>query len=493
VEGILSRQRFDGSFGLWSAQGEPEYWTSAYAVEALLRARAAGAAVAPAGLEAALAQLSLMLEDTSADTPEEYASQAARLHALSLAGRPRLGAARRLMENLDALPTPLARAQLGSALARAGDAERAERAFAAALAAPARRDWLYDYGSAARDALAVLVLAQESALPAPLLATLRGRLPGPELTPALASTQEMGWAVLAAATLGQDARPLRAMLDGAPVPARRLDLAGPAVLRNAGEAVLPVQLSVTGTPIEALPAGRNAMTIRRRFLDSEGMALNLETLRAGQSFILALEGRAETGQAHLAMLSQGLPAGWEVVARLGPGAVPGFPGLGELGLADATPALDDRVAAAVTFSPELRSFTLAVRLRAVTAGRFELPGAELSTCTAPPSSPARRAPASRCCRRLEVRHKTILPGGAGGPPPHPPPGIRPRLRLGRPPRTHEDQRPDGAPAKLRSGFVGITAAPAAAAASRASPAPARRASPPRRPAPHRASARHRPR
>ena len=282
------------------------------------------------------------------------------------------------MENLDALPTPLARAQLGSALARAGDAERAERAFAAALAAPARRDWLYDYGSAARDALAVLVLAQESALPAPLLATLRGRLPGPELTPALASTQEMGWAVLAAATLGQDARPLRAMLDGAPVPARRLDLAGPAVLRNAGEAPLPVQLSVSGTPVEALPAGRNAMTIRRRFLDSEGMALNLETLRAGQSFILALEGRAETGQAHLAMLSQGLPAGWEVVARLGPGAVPGFPGLGELGLADATPALDDRVAAAVTFSPELRSFTLAVRLRAVTAGRFELPGAELS-------------------------------------------------------------------------------------------------------------------
>ena len=43
------------------------------------------------------------------------------------------------------------------------------------------------------------------------------------------------------------------------------------------------------------------------------MNLNLDTLRDGQGFILALEGRAETGQAHLAMLSQGLPAGWEGV------------------------------------------------------------------------------------------------------------------------------------------------------------------------------------
>ena len=378
VEGILSRQRYDGSFGLWSAQGEPEYWTSAYAVEGLLRAKAAGAAVATAGLDSALDNLASLLEDTSADTPEEYAAQAARLHALSLAGRPRLGAARRLMENLDALPTPLARAQLGAALARAGDGERAERAFAAALAAPARRDWIYDYGSATRDALAVQALAQEAQMPAPMLATLRGRLPGPELTPALASTQEMVWAVLAAAALGQDQRPVRALRDGAPVMARRLDLAGPALLRNPGEAPLAVQLSVTGTPAEALPAGRNAMTLRRRFLDAEGMALNLDTLRAGQSFILALEGRAETGQAHLALLSQGLPAGWELVARLGPGVVPGFPGLGELGTADATPALDDRVAAAFTLSPEVRAFSLAVRVRAVTAGRFELPGAELS-------------------------------------------------------------------------------------------------------------------
>ena len=374
VESVLAKQRFDGAFGLWSAQGEPEYWTGAFATEALLRARAAGAAVPDAALEAALGHLSEMLESTSADTAEEWAAQAARLHALSLAGRPRLGAARRLLEALDNLPTPLARAQLGAAFARAGDAERAGRAFAAALAAPARRDWIYDYGSAARDALAVAALAREAGLDLP---AARARLPGPELTPALASTQEAAWAVLAAAALGQDARPLRATLDGAPAP-RRFGLPAPATLRNAGEAPLPVLLSVTGIPAEAPPAGRAGMTVRRRFVALDGTALNLDTLRQGTDFILVIEARAETGQRHLAMIQQGLPAGWEVLARLGPGAVPGFPGLGELGAADALPALDDRVAAAVTLTPEAREFRLAVRLRAVTAGRFELPGAEVA-------------------------------------------------------------------------------------------------------------------
>ncbi|MBS7812485.1 alpha-2-macroglobulin [Roseococcus pinisoli] len=377
VDGILSRQRYDGSFGLWSAQGEPEFWTSAYAAEALIRARTAGATVATAALDAALDDLATRLEDTTANEPTEFAAQAARLNALSLAGRHRLGAARRLMESLDRLPTPLARAQLAAAFARAGDNDRAQRAFAAALAAPARRDWLYDYGSAARDAMAVLVLLKEAQAPAAMIQQATERLPGPELTPAAASTQEAAWAVLAAASLGRDGRPVRAAFDGNAAP-RVFNATAGGVLRNLGDAPLPVTLTVTGIPTEALPAGRNAMTIRRRFLDLQGMELNLDQLRSGTSFLMVIEARAESGQEHLAMISQGLPAGWEIQARLGPGAVPGLPGLGELAEPDATPALDDRVAAAVTFNAERRDFRLAVRLRAVTAGRFELPGAEVA-------------------------------------------------------------------------------------------------------------------
>ncbi|WP_027283983.1 alpha-2-macroglobulin family protein [Rubritepida flocculans] len=377
VEAVLAKQRFDGGFGLWSAQGEAEPWASAYAVEALWRARAAGAAVPEAALESALAHLAEALEEGSPSRPEEFAAQAARLHALSLAGRHRLGAARRLLERLERLPTPLARAQLAASFARAGDMERAERAFAAALADPARRDWLADHGSAARDALALLVLAREAGLPAAQQQTALERLPGPEFTPALASTQEQAWAVLAAATLGRDGRPVRAALDGRPLAGRSVEVTGGGVLRNLGDAPLPMQIALQGIPREAAPAARQQMSIRRRFVDLNGMALNLDTLRVGQQFLLVLDARAESGQEHMAMLSQGLPAGWEIVARYPAGPVPGFPGLGELSEADAQPALDDRFAAAVTFAEGRREARLAVRIRVVTAGRFELPGAEV--------------------------------------------------------------------------------------------------------------------
>ena len=56
-----------------------------------------------------------------------------------------------MAEQISSLPTPIAKAQLAAALALAHDQPRAEVAFAAALAAPARRWWAYDYGTALRD------------------------------------------------------------------------------------------------------------------------------------------------------------------------------------------------------------------------------------------------------------------------------------------------------------------------------------------------------
>ncbi|MFZ4409992.1 MAG: alpha-2-macroglobulin family protein [Paracraurococcus sp.] len=380
AETVLGKQRFDGSFGLWSAQGEPEWWTGAYATEALLRARTAGAAIPDAALDQALQAIAEQAEDVSPDRAEEFAAQAYRLHVLSLGGKPRLGAARRLLEQLDALPTPLARAQLGAAFARAGDRPRAEQAFAAALAAPARQAWLYDYGSAARDALAVAVLLKESGVLPERLPEWLGRLPGPELAPAMANTQEQAWAVAAAATLGRDGRPVRVAVNGraeAPAPQLAVALAAAGTARNLGDAPLWAAVSVTGIPAQPAPAGRAGMRITRKFLDLSGQPVNLDTLRQNQVFVLLLEGRAESGQAQRAIVQQGLPAGWEIVGRLAAGEVAGMPWLGVLSETMATPALDDRFAAALELTPEAPEFRLAVRLRAVTAGRFELPGAQV--------------------------------------------------------------------------------------------------------------------
>ncbi len=135
------------------------------------------------------------------------AAQAYRLYVLALAGKGRPGAARVMAERINALPTPLAKAQLGAALALAHDQPRAEAAFAAALAAPARKWWAFDYGTALRDQAAIAVLLKESGLPGDRLARLIEAMPGADLSPDTLSTQEQAWAAAAAAVLSRNGAP----------------------------------------------------------------------------------------------------------------------------------------------------------------------------------------------------------------------------------------------------------------------------------------------
>jgi uncharacterized protein YfaS (alpha-2-macroglobulin family) len=283
------------------------------------------------------------------------------------------------MESVGDMPTPLSLAQLGAVFARGGDRARAEQAFNAALSNLGRRWWSFDYGTAQRDALAVASLLKESGLLADRLATLMGALPGQNFTPENTSTQEQAWAVLAAARLGQGMRPIEASLDGVVLPAAAVivaPLSGPARLRNLGPTTVWQMTATIGIPREALPAARQGLRVTRQFHALDGSALNLDTMRAGDGFILVLEARADADDRHQLLLQQGLPAGWEITGRFGAGEVSGLPWLGALTTIDSQPALDDRFAAAVTLEGEGRVARIAVRLRAVTAGSFELPGAE---------------------------------------------------------------------------------------------------------------------
>ena len=380
VSSVLDRQRFDGGFGLWSAGGEAEAWLTSYAIDFLLRAKAAGATVPE---QALIDAMKFLREATDEDVsePDSMAAQAYRLYILARAGQGRAGAARVLMESLDKLPTPLAKAQLGAALFLAHDQPRAEAAFTAALAAPARKYWHKDYGTALRDQLAIVVLLKETGILPQRLTALMATLPGANLQPGALSTQEQAWALAAAAVLGKDGQPVRLRLDGKDLPAApsiSTALTGPATVRNLGDRPVWQSVSVTGVPLEAPPAARAGMRVSRKFLNEDGTPLDLDTLRQNTTFILVLEGRAEDGQDHQALAVQGLPAGWEIVGRFNEGAVPGMAWLEKISSTQAQPAADDRYAAVVALDQKDAGFRVAVRLRAVTPGVFELPGAELS-------------------------------------------------------------------------------------------------------------------
>lgn len=376
---VLDRQRFDGGFGLWSANGEAEPWLSAYATEVLLRARPSGA-VPEGAMADAIKYLAGAYTDLP-DTPEGRASKAYSLYVLALAGQPKAGAARLLGEDLDALPTPLARAQLGAAFALSNDRPRAEAAFAAALASPARAYWDTDRGTALRDQAAMTLLLKESGLLADRLPDLIARLPGADLRAETISTQEQAWIAAAGVVLGRDGRPVRVAFDGAvapPAPIVERVLTGPGRLRNLGELAVYETVSTTGVPTEAPTAQRAGMRVTRKFFTTTGEVQNLDQLRQNTVFVLLFEGRADDAQDHRALLMQGLPAGWEIAGRLTAGKTIGMPWLGDLTETEAQPAADDRFAATINLTVDEPGFRIAVRLRAVTPGRYEMPGATLS-------------------------------------------------------------------------------------------------------------------
>ncbi|HME23640.1 MAG TPA: alpha-2-macroglobulin [Acetobacteraceae bacterium] len=375
---VLDRQRFNGGFGLWSAAEEAEPWLSVYATEFLLRARDAGAAIPDQAMIDALKFVAEAADDAG-DKPDDLASQAYRLYVLALAGKGRPGAARVMAEQIDHMPTPLAKAQLGAALALAHDQPRAQAAFAAALAAPARKWWAFDYGTALRDQAAIALLLKESGLPGDRLTKLLATMPGADLSADTLSTQEQSWAAAAGAVLGRNGTPAHVALNGSDLaPVVSVALTGPATARNLSDKPVWRVVSVTGIPATPLPAARSQMRITRQFKTLDRQALDLDHLKQNTVFVLVLEGKAEDGQPHRAMLQHGLPAGWEVAGRLGGGEVPGMGWLGKLSETEAQPAADDRYAAVVALTPEHPDFRLAVRVRAVTPGTYELPGAEVA-------------------------------------------------------------------------------------------------------------------
>ena len=156
------------------------------------------------------------------------------LMVLAREGRAAIGDLRYYADaRAQAFATPLAQAQLGFALALAGDQPRADamfrRAGVAAEAGEPAQLWRADYGSGPRDAAGVLALAVEAGSDAVDRRALTAVVTAPG---AERSTQERLWTLLAAHALAGDAATGSVLVNDAPAsgPALRLapgDLPGP--------------------------------------------------------------------------------------------------------------------------------------------------------------------------------------------------------------------------------------------------------------------------
>ena len=157
------------SFGLWSAGGD-DAWLDAYVTDFLTRAREKGFAVPDvrsSGRSTACA--------TRSSTPNEPEKDGGRDLAYASTCWPATAPRRSAICVISPTPssnnlaTPIAKAQMAAALALVGDRARAERVYAAALDSLAPQPVLefgrVDYGSALRDAAALVTLASEGDAP----------------------------------------------------------------------------------------------------------------------------------------------------------------------------------------------------------------------------------------------------------------------------------------------------------------------------------------
>ncbi|CAD5107666.1 alpha-2-macroglobulin family protein [Zestomonas carbonaria] len=332
IERLLGMQRHNGSFALWSADGDEEYWLTAYVTDFLLRAREQGFGVPAEALKKASERLLRYLQERNLievgysddANHSRFAVQAYAGYVLARSEQAPLGALRSLYERRADARSGLPLVQLSVALRKMGDQPRADDVLAAGLARTREGErWLGDYGSPLRDQALILALLEEHDLAAThreeRLFSLADELAG---RPYL-STQERNALFLAGRDLlTRPERDWRAEL-GVAGESRELSNAAPGVklageslaepltLRNPGEETLYQRLDISGYPVEPPRAGGENLAIRREYLGLDGEPLQLDDLASGELVLvhIALEARERVPDALVVDL---LPAGLEL-------------------------------------------------------------------------------------------------------------------------------------------------------------------------------------
>ena len=219
IRGVLADQAASGAFGLWGPyDAGGDLWLDSYVTDFLTRAAEKGYDVPDVARTIALDNLANGVAYAN-DFEKGGEDIAYALYVLARAGRAAIGDLRYYTDSkLDAFATPLAKAQLGAAMALYGDRVRAGRAFASAMADLDREDankgWRNDYGTALRDGAAVLTLAAETEIGSVDLHSLALRIAAEERNKRYTSTQEDSWMLLAAAALIKDSAKTDFSIDG---------------------------------------------------------------------------------------------------------------------------------------------------------------------------------------------------------------------------------------------------------------------------------------
>ena len=414
---LLDRESLDGAFGLWRVgDGEADAWLGAYATDFLVQAKAQGVPVPDSAYDRALgamrqisrpdgfASVSYRLQYPAFWMVSQDAANAATarmrsrasayaLYVLAKAGRGDLARLRWWHDvQMVSEGSPVARAQVGAALAMMGDRARAHDSLEKAVQALDYHDDEDWYQSPLRDLAAVIAYAYEAGED-DIAHSLQDRLAGAMRDPDSLNTQEQARLLQAAHAMLKVSGPVRVDAVGAypmvatTAGAPRWSVAQLASARftNAGSGPIWRTVTVHGTPTAPPGAEHEGLDVAASYWTMSGQPADLTKLAQGARVIVRLSGQSHQGRATALVLDDPLPAGFEIEAQLGPDDAQGdgskgssngpYSFLGKLDAPSAAESRDDRYVAAMTVAGN-QGFTVAYVVRAVTPGRFYLPGVE---------------------------------------------------------------------------------------------------------------------
>ncbi len=398
---VLEMQRYDGAFGLWSGYDPREDWLSAYALDFLLTAKARGHYVPDYALANGLDNLAALVLNYHDESPESFAARAYALYVLTKAKRASLSDLRYLADNyLDTLPTGMAQAQLGAALAMSGDLSRARAAFERAIAkSVTSRIGIWDYGTDLRDLAGIVALMAESRIPDLDPSQYVERLSRQISGISYFSTQEQVWILRAALALSSEPTSLNiARSDGSVIESASpyllqmadAEIATGSQFVNRGAAPVYATITIDGLPLIDPPPANRDLTIAREYYYLDGRPADLTKLTQGDILVAVIKGRTlTTGDYHLLLVDL-LPGGFEIEnQRLAHTADDdSLPWLPELSNADYVEFRDDRYVASIRIDrrrDDADEFAAAYIVRVVSPGTYKLPAVAIEDMYHPQS------------------------------------------------------------------------------------------------------------
>lgn len=382
---LTTLQKMDGSFSLWSQNGQTEPWLSLYAYDVLLLGKEKGAKV-PDAMLANLSRWALEAKDRTINAQEDISIVAYAHYLLAKEHKGTLRQLRFFADNqAKAITQRHDMAFIAAAFAYYDSPNDAKLWFdkAIAVAPQPKENYYTGFGSELRNDAILLTMMAQTTKQHPQLITLAQTLVDKSKESVYLSTQEKAWVARASHALKDARKTYHVQLDAKPIEGtltHNVDLTQAAltknpVLKNVGKETVYYALTLHGEPKDVKTLPQKGFELTRTVYTLDGQEADLNNIHSGERYVVLLRGKKQVENLNHILLVDLLPAGFEIDnAKLALDNLETLHWLGPLTIASRFEGRDDRFMAAFELQAQ-SEFSAAFMVRAVSAGSFAYPPA----------------------------------------------------------------------------------------------------------------------